>query len=606
MAFQSSDPSVTAFMVATSPPTTAAAPAPATPSRAVRMLGRYQLMRLLGKSAQTMLWLALDTRGDIEVMLALPRVQPPDPDALGAWVARVGRTGRLKHPKLARVLDVGEHERWPFAVYERNQLVTWGERLTPKGLPAPELTAWSMQVLQGLAFAHEAGSAHRDLQPWSLLVDDAGNVKLLGLEIVDADSFAKSFISGMTADADGHQAAMDERRMQRLAAEIDVLAFGLVMHQVLAGNAPLDEADVAKMVGRLPPFGHDMVRLPWTVPRPIPEPLRAIVNRATDRQERQRYRSARTFERALDGWLQSTSDQDAGPITLLLGRMRSVGLLPAMPGGADRAARIAMLESGHTNELSSVVLQDFALAFEMVRMVNFAQSQAGNSGSGAVLAIHRAIAMVGLDGVRQAALSLRPWPGPLNDEAANALSALMGRVKRAGDIARALQPAGYDQEVVYLITALQNLGWLVVQYHFPDEAAQIRRLMQPVAAAKAGDPDEQGMSAEGASFAVLGIDIDALGAAVMHHWGLDEGVQHMVRRAPPTGPIHTPSSDVDMLRLVASCANDVLDAVALPSRQAIAALQRVAQRYGRALDITLKDIQDALQPPAPKTDRADA
>jgi non-specific serine/threonine protein kinase len=348
-----------------------------------------------------------------------------------------------------------------------------------------------------------------------------------------------------------------------------------------------------------------MVRLPWTVPRPIAEPLRAIVNRATDRQERQRYRSARTFERALEGWLQATSDQDAGPIALLLGRMRSVGLLPAMPGGADRAARLALLETGHTSELSSVVLQDFALSFELVRMVNFAQSQAGNSGSGAVLAIHRAIAMVGLDGVRQAALSLRPWPGPLNDEAANALNALMLRVKRAGAIAQTLQPAGYDQEVVYLITALQNLGWLVVQYHFPDEAAQIRRLMQPVAAQKAGEPDEQGMTAEGASFAVLGIDIDALGSAVMHHWGLDDGVQHMVRRAPPTGPIHTPTSDVDMLRLVASCANEVLDAVAKPSRQAIGAVQRVANRYGRALDITLKDIQDALQPTTTKSDRVD-
>ncbi|MEO5686457.1 MAG: HDOD domain-containing protein [Burkholderiaceae bacterium] len=587
-------------MVATVPPTAAAAaPSPA-PNRAVRMLGRYQLLRLLGKSAQTMLWLALDTNGDVEVMVALPRVQPPDPDALGAWIARVGRTSRLKHPKLARVLDVGEHERWPYAVYARDQFVTWGEKLTVKGLPGAELTQWSVQVLQGLAFAHEAGSAHRDLQPYSLLIDDTGNVKLLGLEIVDAHAFAQAFVAA-PSDADGHQAAMDERRMQRQAAEIDVLAFGLVMHQVLAGNEPLEEPDVAKVVGRLPPFGHEMVRLPWTVPRPIAEPLRAIVNRATDRQERQRYRSARTFERALEGWLQASSDQDAGPITLLLARMRSVGLLPAMPGGAERAARLALLESGHTHELSSVVLQDFALSFEMVRMVNFAQSQAGHNGSGAVLAIHRAIAMVGLDGVRQAALSLRPWPGPLNAGAANALKELMERVKRACKLAQTLQPAGYDQEVVYLITALQNLGWLVVQYHFPDEAAQIRRLMQPVPSQKAGEPDEQGMTAEGASFAVLGIDIDALGTAVMHHWGLDDGVQHMVRRAPPTGPIHTPTSDVDMLRLVASCANDVLDAVALPSRQAIAAVQRVAQRYGRALDIALKDIQDALQPAAPRT-----
>jgi eukaryotic-like serine/threonine-protein kinase len=79
-----------------------------------------------------------------------------------------------------------------------------------------------------------------------------------------------------------------------------------------------------------------------------------------------------------------------------------------------------------------------------------------------------------------------------------------------------------------------------------------------------------------------------------------------VRRAPPTGPIHTPTSDVDMLRLVASCANEVLDAVSMPSRQAIAAVQRVAQRYGRALDITLKDIQDALQPPSTRPDRTDA
>jgi len=181
------------------------------------------------------------------------------------------------------------------------------------------------------------------------------------------------------------------------------------------------------------------------------------------------------------------SDQDAGPITLLLGRMRSVGLLPAMPGGAERVARLALLEAGHSNELSSVVLQDLALSFELIRTVNFAQSQAGHTGSGAVLAIHRAIAMVGLDGVRQAALSLRAWPGPLNEDAATALAALIRRVKRAGAIARALQPAGYDDQVVFLITALQNLGWLVVQYHFPDEAAQIRRI---------GDGVEQGCAGQ--------------------------------------------------------------------------------------------------------------
>jgi len=113
--FQSTDPSVIALMVATVPPTTAPAAAPATPNRAVRLLGRYQLMRLLGKSAQTMLWLAVDTRGDVDVMLAMPRARPADPDALGAWIARVTRSGRLKHPKLARVYWISISRRFPLA-----------------------------------------------------------------------------------------------------------------------------------------------------------------------------------------------------------------------------------------------------------------------------------------------------------------------------------------------------------------------------------------------------------------------------------------------------------------------------------------------------------
>jgi non-specific serine/threonine protein kinase len=570
-----------------SPPPAAprAAPSPG----AVRMFGRFQLLRLIGKSAQSMLWLAQDPRTDGEVMIAMPRVQPAGAAALDGWLARARRSARLEHPRLARVLEADHHERWPYAVYERGAFVTWGEKIDGRGLPPQELAQWSIQVLQALAFAHEAGFAHRDLQPWSLLADDAGGVRLLGLEVVGPQSGIQP-----VGDAAGLQAAMDERRLQRHHAEVDVLAFGLLMHQVLAGAPPLDEPDIARVIARIPPAGPEMVRLPYTVPRPIPDPLRAIVNRATDRQERQRYRTARTFERALDGWLQAEGEQEEGPISLLLGRMRAVGLLPAMPGGADRAARLALMESGHTSELSEIVLQDFALAFELLRQVNLAQSHAGNAGSGPVLATHRAVAMAGLDGVRRAALSLRPWPGPLDEAGAQALDTMIRRVKRAGAVARALQPAGYDTEVVTLITALQNLGWLVVQYHFPDEATQIRRLMQPAPARKEGEPDEPGMTAEAASFAVLGVDIETLASAVMRHWGFDDSVQSMVRRAPATGAIRHPDSDGDMLRLVASCANEAIDVLALPARQAVAAMQRVAQRYGRALGLTPKDLQEAL------------
>jgi hypothetical protein len=59
-------------------------------------------------------------------------------------------------------------------------------------------------------------------------------------------------------------------------------------------------------------LGREIVRLPFLTPRPVPEPLRVIVNRTTDRQERQRYRSARTLSRALEGWLQVRGIEEPG------------------------------------------------------------------------------------------------------------------------------------------------------------------------------------------------------------------------------------------------------------------------------------------------------
>ena len=565
-------------------------PRPA-PSNAVRHLGRFQLLRLLGKSQRCMLWLVADPRVGQELMLALPRSQPTDAAALQRWLDNARKASRIDHPGLAHVVEVGEHERWPYIAYDRGNTTTLAETLSRKGLPPADLVPWALQVLQGLAFAHEAGLAHHDLQTFHLLLTEAGDCRLIGLGVALPPP----------DDGPGLQA-------QRKAAERDVLAFGLVLHQALAGTPALDMADVALVIERMPPLGRDIVRLPWTGALPIPEALRAIVNRSTDRQERQRYRNARTFERALGGWLQTEGQPGGGPILLLLDRLRSVGLLPAMPGGAARAGRLALMERERNTELAEIVLQDVGLAFELLRSVNGPRLRgAMGAGSGAILTVRRAIAMLGLDGVRLAAQTLRPWPGPLGETHAADLAALLDRVRLAGKVAQWLRPAGYDAELVYLLAMLQNLGRLAVQYHFPEEAAQIRRLMQAAPPARAGDPEDPGMSEEGASFAVLGVASDALGSAVGRHWGLDDNVLLMIRRLPLAAAVHQADSDDDLLRQTACCANEVVDVRAAPAHHRLAFLQRVLLRYGRTLGLSLRDLQQAaLGLPPENADAGDA
>lgn len=574
-------------------PAVPAQPAPTTP---VRRFGRFELRELLGRSQRTMAWRAFDSRVNQELVLVMPRVQPADSQATHQWEQAARRASRLNHPNLAHVVEVGVHERWPFVVYDAEGARPLTAQFGQQGLSARDAAEAIAQVGQGLAYAHEAGAVHGDVQPFLVLLSDGGQARLLGTEVAQDDGS-----DGAAGEPDTLAGATgtDLLRVQRRAAQRDVLTLGLVLHIALTGQAPLDEPDTSRALLRIPPLGRDIVRLPWTTPRPIPDPLRAIANRATDRQERQRYRSARTLVSALEGWLRVDSESGSGPLALLADRLHAVGVLPGSPGGPERAARLALMDRERTNELAEVVMQDLALSFEMLRIVNTAQVRGAQvAGTGPVLTVRRAIAMLGLDGVRRAALGLRAWPGPLDGRAAKELERLIARVRRAGRVAQMLRPAGYDAEVVNLVTMLQNLGLLVTHYHFADEAAQIRRLMQAAPPAEPGGREEPGMSEQAAAFAVLGIDIDSIGSAVARHWGLDDSVLHMIRRLPSSTAVHTPENDGDTLRLVASCANETVEATLQPAAKVSAALVRVAQRYARTLELSVRDLQDALQPGA--------
>jgi eukaryotic-like serine/threonine-protein kinase len=565
-------------------------PASLTPrSSPIRAFGRFELRQLLGKSAGTMAWLAFDPRLGQDVMLTLPRVQPVDGAALERRVHEMKQAARLNHPNLAHVIEVGVQDHWPYVAVDRALGVTLGEWLAAQPhVAAIDLAGLLCQALAGLAFAHEAGMPHHDLQMHHVLVSEQGQTRVAALAASDAATL-RAPETAVPLDA-------DTLRAQRDAAQRDVLACGVLLHQMLAGAPVLDEPDVGLVIARMTPLGRDLVRLPWTTPQPVPEGLRAIANRCTSTQERQRYRNARTLLRALEGWRDVEAKGNGDPLTLLLDRLRSIGHLPALPNIAGRVARLVATDGQRTDEIAEQLLQDMALSFELLRTVNSAQVRGTQvAGNGPVLTLRRAIALIGVDGVRAAATALRRWPGPLGEDAASALQRTMDHVRLAGHAAQALRPPGYDPEVVYLVATLQNLGRLLVQYHFPEEAEQVRQLMQP-ASAQPGVPDQPGMSEEVASFAVLGVDIESLGAAVARHWGLGDEVQHMIRRLATNKPVRTPDNDADMLRLVASAANEAVDVMTrLPAERIATALVQVAQRYARVLELSVRDVQEALQ-----------
>lgn len=560
---------------------------------ASRAFGRFELRELLGRSERTMAWIGYDPRAKQEVMLTMPRVQPDGPAAVRQWLEDARQAARLNHPQLAHVVEIGVEENWPFITVDRALGLTLGERLAAQPQPTPEETVdWLIQLVEGLAFAHQSGIVHGDLQLHQVLVSEQGAVRLMALSACGTGAVPAQ------PKAQDDTTSVDALRLHdtREAAVRDLLTAGLLLHRLLAGEPAFGEADTARVVARLAPLGRDILRLPRTTPLPVSEGLRAIVDRSTASQPRQRYHNARTMLTALMGWRDAARRDDEGMLARLLDRLRTVGHLPAGPGVGTRVARLAVFsDQKRTDEMAEIVLQDMALSLEMLRYVNSAQVQGTQAaGNGPVLTVRRAISLVGLKGLRQAAANLQAWPGNLKPAHADALQELLDQVRLVGHVAQVLRPAGYDPEVAFLVAAMQNLGRLMVRRHFPDESAEIRELMKPIPASEPGDPEVPGMNEEQATHAVLGVGMEAIGAAVAKHWGFTEEVLQMLRRLPLDRPVRHGDSDADMLRLAACAANEVVDALTQNPAKLNVGVQVVVQRYARSLGITTREISEAL------------
>lgn len=556
---------------------------------AVRRLGRFELRQLLGRSQRTMAWRVFDPRVEQDLLLVLPRAPLTADDALRAWETTARRASRVGHPLAAHAVEVGVHERFPYVAYDFDGGTLAARLAGGAPLTARESAAILAQVSRVLAFSHDGGVVHGDLQPYMICLSSAGQVKLAGLEVAG--------VAAATAPAVPES---DAQRAVRLAEPIDddVQSLGVLMHWMLSGRPALDEPDIGVVLARMPPKGGERFKLSSTAASGLPEPLRAILSRATSPVASHRYPHAKAYSTAIEGWIKGDAPTGDGLVKVLIDKIRSDGLLPAAIESRDRMASLRQMENETTAEMAELLLGDLAIGLELLRVVNTAgQRDARKAGTGDVLTLRRAVAMIGLDGVRRSALALRPWPGHLRGDAIEGLDALMERCRCAGRVARFLRPQGYDTEVVYLVTVMQNLGRLALQYHMPEQAAQIRALMnlEPLGSGTI-DPETTGIAEDMAAYSVIGIDLGSLSMAIGRFLGLGNDTLAALKRVPPKTMIQPGRSDEDVLRITASCANDCIDALELPAERAALALSSIVTRYGRGMRLSVRDLKDALIP----------
>jgi serine/threonine protein kinase len=538
-----------------------------------RRIGRFELLEVLGRGAQSTVWLAHDPRLARDVALKLLDL----PSALGnvsQWLDEGRACSRLTHPHIVQVYEADEADGQPYLVFEYVAGRTLADELRLRRvLPEREAASIMLGILDGLAAAHEQGIVHRDLKPSNVLLGSDGRARVTDFGIAAREQVERSGAIVGTP----RQLSPDTAHGDAPAPAMDVFAAGLVLGEMLCG-APL-------ITEREP---HLVLHLLQSAPILLPQGcsadagLRAIVQRALARDKAERFDGARAMHAALAEWLNPEGPASEGggqaALEFLLRRMRLKSDFPALSSAVARIQRLANSETERLSSLSAEILRDVALTNKLLRLVNSASF--GPAATGRIGTVSRAVALIGFSGVRNLAMSLVLLDHMADQAHAGQLRQSFLDAVLAGMLAADLAQGQRDVEEAYLGTVFQNLGRLLTEYYFPEEAQRIRALAAEAAAA--------GPSA--AAVRVLGIGFDDLGVGVARAWGLPETLQRAMRCPEGETPPRAAGEGVEWLRWLGKACNQIAASIVAGGPEAEARIEAQAQAHAGVLGLDAKRI----------------
>ena len=170
-----------------------------------------------------------------------------EPDRLERFEREARAASALNHPNIITVYDAGVEAGVPWIAMEFVDGRTLRAILGESGFHIDDLNI-AIQIVTGLAAAHEAGIVHRDLKPENIMVAAGGLVKILDFGLAKlatpdepiADSTVETQFLTAAGKVLGTPTYMSPEQIAgRLVDQrSDQFAFGVVLYEMIAGENP--------------------------------------------------------------------------------------------------------------------------------------------------------------------------------------------------------------------------------------------------------------------------------------------------------------------------------------------------------------------------------
>ena len=253
-----------------------------------RMLGRYQLLSLVGRGGTAEVYCAVDTRlNRLVAVKVLPAFINADHERIQRFEHEARAAAVLNHPHICMLHDIGTEGEVHYLVFEYLVGEPLSDRLTRGPVPPAEALDYARQIAGALAYAHDAGIVHLDLKPSNIMLMRDG-AKLFDFGI--AELRYPDTPSAPPISACGTLGYMSPEQLdgQETDFRTDVFAFGVVMYEMLTGRTAFParksvEAAIRNIKDSLPSISE--------LQPEVPTVLDSLVARCMARNHLERWQS---------------------------------------------------------------------------------------------------------------------------------------------------------------------------------------------------------------------------------------------------------------------------------------------------------------------------
>ncbi len=546
----------------------------------VDMIGRYELIRPIGKGAQGAVHLARDPRLDRYVAIKILNEKDAEFNRLAEdgtpLEARI--SSRLKHPNIIPIFDAGVCEEGAYLVFEYVEGEPLAKSLIANGpLSIEAAVPLIASILKAVATAHASEIVHLDLNPRNIMMDadnvprimDFGLAQYLGLEREPSE-----FVSGTL-----RYMAPEHLWGKQLGPWTDVFALGCTFFEVVTGQRAMRGESIEQIQFKIISADVDFTPL---MQIPHGDAFARFLAGSLEKSREGRYSDCSVMSEAFELFLNNVGLADKAEadgsshstIDFLLRRMQRTGDFPTISRTLSDINRLAGDDrSANADKLANVILRDFALTAKLLKLVN---SAFYGTRVAEITNVSQAVVFLGIEQVRMTANSLFLFGNMKGDSAV--LKDSMIKSFLSGLIARHLAQREKlpDAEEAFICGMCQNLGENLVMFYFADE-------FEDIIESQKNDDLDKAAAARG----VLGVNYSELGAAVAKTWNLPNSIIESIRGVPP-GNVVAPETEIERLRNCAVFANELCDLLQNREQDEVqAAMLKLLMRFAPCFSIEL-------------------